>query len=126
MPKRKEGNCQNLLADDKIWLAFLEPALCKDPSAAQSLAHLLFTIQEAINSGPEGVKRASDTLLDGIRLVYLYTDAHKAALKLYVLSLTGHLKPQNEPLILINEAIERGVVEIERAITVEGKRKKRA
>jgi hypothetical protein len=40
--------------------------------------------------------------------MYLYTDAHKAALKLYVLSLAGELKPQDEPLNLINAAIERG------------------
>src|SRR5689334_24814814 len=65
MPRHKECNCHNLLADDETWLAFLEPVLCKDPSAVQSLAHLLFIIKEAIDSGPDGVKRASDTLLDG-------------------------------------------------------------
>jgi hypothetical protein len=109
----------NLLADDETWLAFLEPGLCEDPSGAQSFAELLFTINEAINRGPDGVKRASDTMLDGIRLVYLFTDAHKAAFKLYLLSLTGHLMPQNEPLILIKGAIERSTAETKRAITAE-------
>jgi hypothetical protein len=33
---------------------------------------------------------------------------HKAAIELYVLSLEGTLKPQDEPLNLINAAIERG------------------
>ena len=46
--------------------------------------------------------------MSGIELIYLHTDAHKAALKLYVLSLEGQLKPQDEPLQLINAAIERG------------------
>ena len=52
--------------------------------------------------------QASRTLLDGIELLYLYTNAHKAAVKLYVLSLEGNLKPQDEPLNLINAAFERG------------------
>lgn len=43
--------------------------------------------------------------------MYLYTDAHRAALKLYILSLEGILKPKDEPLNLINAAIERGLSE---------------
>ena len=52
--------------------------------------------------------QASRTLLDGIKLIYLHTNAHKAAVKLYVISLEGNLKPQDEPLNLINAALERG------------------
>jgi hypothetical protein len=51
--------------------------------------------------------QASKTLLDSIEVLYLYTDAHKAAVKLYVLSLAGNLKPQDEPLNLINAALKR-------------------
>ncbi len=51
--------------------------------------------------------QASQTLLNGIELIYLHTNAHKAAIKLYVLSLEGKLKPEDEPLNLINAAIER-------------------
>jgi hypothetical protein len=47
-------------------------------------------------------------LLNGIETIYLHTDAHKAAVKLYVLSLEGNLKVQDEPLNLINAALERG------------------
>ena len=47
-------------------------------------------------------------LLDGIEKIYLHTNAHKAAVKLYLLSLEGNLKPQDEPLNLINAALERG------------------
>lgn len=52
--------------------------------------------------------QASRALLDGIELLYLYTNSHKAAVKLYVLSLEGTLKPHDEPLYLINAALERG------------------
>ncbi|HKX31961.1 MAG TPA: hypothetical protein VJ302_30015 [Blastocatellia bacterium] len=97
-----------LLADDHDWLNFMEPVLCENSGAADSLARLLFRLKEAIESGPEGVARASFTLSDGIRLAYKYTEAHKAALRLYNLSLTGALKPDDEPLHLIREALARG------------------
>jgi hypothetical protein len=96
------------LADEEDWAAILEPTLCQDPAAVECLARLLFTIKRAIDSGPEGAMQASRTLLDGIGLIYLHTNAHKAAVKLYVLSLEGTLKPQDEPLNLINAALERG------------------
>jgi hypothetical protein len=95
------------LADEEDWTAILEPALCHDAAAAECLARLLFRIKRAIDSGPEGALQASRTLLDSIELLYLYTTAHKAAVKLYVLSLEGDLKPQDEPLNLINAALER-------------------
>ena len=102
-----EDRSNNLLADNETWRAILEPELCKDTAAVECLARLLFIIQKEINSGPEGVIRASKILSNGIELMYLYTDARKAAIKLYVLSLGGELKPQDEPLNLINAAINR-------------------
>jgi hypothetical protein len=99
---------EDLLADDQTWLNILEPELCKDPAAVESLARLLFIIKREINSGPEGVITASKILSNGIDVLYLYTNAHKTALELFVLSLGGELKPQDEPLNLISAAIERG------------------
>lgn len=113
-----------LLADDETWSGILEPAFCENPNAAESLAHLLFTLKEAIDGGPTGARRASLTLLDGIKQVYLQTDAHKASLKLYLLSLTGHLKPQDEPLTLINGSLERGTIEIARISATKPRRKR--
>lgn len=98
----------NLLADEETWRTILEPPSGKDSVGVEALARLLFTLKRAIDSGPEGAMRASETLLNGIELIYLHTNAHRAALKLYVLSLEGNLKPQDEPLQLINDAIERG------------------
>lgn len=100
---------KHLLADGEDWAAILAPVLCQDAAAVECLARLLFTIKKAIDSGPEGAIQASRMLLEGIELIYLHTNAHKAAVKLYVLSLEGNLKPQDEPLNLINAALERGI-----------------
>jgi len=101
----------DLGVDHEDWTAILEPALCQDSAAVECLARLLFTIKKAIETGPDGVAQASRALSVGIESAYLYTDAHKAAQKLYLLSLTGELKPQDEPLQLINETIKRGTIE---------------
>lgn len=103
----EEHSDRNLLTDEDTWRAILEPSLCQDSAAVEILARLLLTLKKAIDSGPEGAARTSHTLLRGIELIYPYTDAHKAALKLYMLSLEGDLKPDDEPLNLINAAIER-------------------
>ena len=84
--------------------------MCQDAAAVECLARLLFTIKMAIDNGPDGAEQASRALQSGIESAYLYTDAHRAALKLYLLLLTGHLKPQDEPLRLLNEAIKRGTI----------------
>jgi hypothetical protein len=86
----------------------------------------LFVIKEAIDEGPEGVREASEVILANIESAYLHTEAHRAALGLYMLSLTGRLKPEDEPLQLIGGAIERGKarVEIARKARVRGKRRR--
>lgn len=97
-----------LIADHQTWINILEPELCKDAAAVECLARLLFLIKKEISSGKAGVRRASQILSKGIEVSYLYTNTHKAALELYVLSLEGELKPEDEPLNLINAAIKRG------------------
>lgn len=99
---------ENLLADDGTWRAILEPALCQDTAGVETLARLLFSLKKAIEDGPEGANCAIKTLSEGIEFIYPYTKAHQAALKLYTLSLEGNLRPHDEPLNLINAAIERG------------------
>ena len=115
-----------ILAYDEDWLDFIEPAMSNDPGAAQSLIDLLFVLKEAIDQGDGRVKLASETLMDGIRIAYLYTDAHRVALELFLLSLTGHLKPQDEPVQLISDAIERGKAEIKKGNDRLGRQTKRS
>jgi hypothetical protein len=90
----------DLSADDETWIAILEPELCKDSAAVELLARLLFIIKKEINSGSAGVRRANEMLSNGIEVMYLYTNAHKAALELYVLYLEGDLPSKDEPLNL--------------------------
>lgn len=99
-------NCQDLIIDERTRLAI------DDPKATDSIARALFVLKEAIDGGPQGVKEASDALLSIIGSAYLHTDAHGAALKLYLLPLTGHPKPQDEPVRLISGAIERGTARV--------------
>jgi hypothetical protein len=100
-------DCQDLLIDERTWQAI------SDPKTAEYIARALFVIREAIDSGPEGVGEASELILADIESAYLHTDAHRAAVRLYLLSLTGRLKPEDEPLRLINDAIERGRAQVE-------------
>lgn len=99
-----------ILIDDQTWINILEPELCKDAAAVECLARLLFSIKKEINSGNKGVKRASQILSRGIEVSYLYTNTHKATFELYVLSLEGTLRPQDEPLNLISAVIERNKI----------------
>jgi hypothetical protein len=98
--------CLDVLIDERAWQAI------NDPDAVDSIARRLFVLKGAIDSGSSGAKEASEIILASVELAYLHTNAHKAALKLYLLSLTGHLKPEDEPLQLINGAIERGAAQI--------------
>ncbi len=98
--------CQDLLIDEQTWRTI------RDPKTADFIARGLFILREAIESGPGGVEEASQVILANIEAAYLHTDAHRAALRLYVLSLTGQLKPEDEPVRLIKGAIERGTARI--------------
>src|SRR6266403_5970884 len=100
-------NCRNLLADQETWEIIFDPAFCNHPGAADCLAHLLFILKKAIASGPEGSMRVINTLEDGIRMVWPYTEEHKLARELYEIYLSGDLKPWDEPRQLLEGALER-------------------
>jgi hypothetical protein len=106
-PDDQNCNCRNPLADQETWEIILDPAFCNDPGAADCLAHLLFILRKAIASGPEGCIRVMNTLQDGIRMVWPYTEEHKLARELYEIYLSGDLKPWDEPRELLEGALER-------------------
>ncbi|HKB69123.1 MAG TPA: hypothetical protein VKC61_25000 [Pyrinomonadaceae bacterium] len=99
--------CRNLLADQETWHIILDPTFCNDPGAATSLAHLLFVLKKAIASGPEGSMKVINTLQDGIRMIWPYTEEHKLARELYEIYLSGDLMPWDEPRQLLEGALER-------------------
>src|SRR5262245_3162651 len=97
-----------------IWLmqkeeldAYFDDILRDDEEAADSLARVLVRIWDAMEESPSGLMRAKNTMKDAIELLYLRTDVHHAAFNLYILSLQGQLKPEDEPLALINSAMTR-------------------
>lgn len=102
-----DQDCNCVLADQETWEIILDPAFCSDPGAADALAHLLFILKKAIASGPEGSMRVINTLQDGIRMVWPYTEEHKLARELYEIYLSGDLKPWDEPGQLLEGALER-------------------
>ena len=112
-------NQPDVLIDESTWQAI------NDPVMAESVARRLFVLKQTIDSGPDGIRKAGETLLASIEAAYLHTEARRAALKLYVLSLTGHLKPQDEPLQLINAAIKRGAAQVELERKGRAKKKRR-
>jgi hypothetical protein len=99
--------CRNLLADQETWEIILDPAFCNDPGAADCLAHLLFVLKKAIASGPDGSIRVINTLQDGIKMIWPYTEEHQLAFQLYEIYLSGELKPWDEPRQLFGGALER-------------------
>ncbi len=111
-------NQPDALIDEQTWRSI------DDPVTADHIARALFFLKRTIESGPDGVKEAGEMLLASVEAAYLHMEAHRAALRLYVLSLTGQLKPEDEPLQLVNGAIKRGTAQIE--IERKGRAKKKA
>jgi hypothetical protein len=78
-----------------------------DADSPEALAHLFIIFREAIAGGLEGINRTSETLAAAIEMTFAHSRAHAAALRLYLLSQEGRLKVEDEPVGLINAAIER-------------------
>jgi hypothetical protein len=78
-----------------------------DEHSPEALAHLFIILREAVAGGLEGINRTSRTLAAAVELTFTHSRAHAAALKLYLLSQEGQLKVEDEPVRLINAAIER-------------------
>ena len=87
--------------------ALIDAILEAGPHSAISLGHLLLAFRSAIESGLSGINQARNALTDAIDLVYLHSPEHAAALNLYRQYLAGELLVNDEPLRLINDAIER-------------------
>ena len=96
-----------------------------DAHSPEALAHLFIIFREAIVGGLDGINRTSDTLAAAVELTFTHLRAHAAALRLYLLSQEGQLKVEDEPVRLINAAIERSAAGA-RAGKVPGREKRGA
>jgi hypothetical protein len=98
---------ENLLLDRETLAAKIATILGGEPCAPDALASLFVEIRQAIESGLTGINRTRETLAMGVELAYLHTRMHASAVRLYHLSQEGQLTVQDEPLTLIDAAIER-------------------
>lgn len=114
------------ILDKKLWVPFVKHHIGNDAEAIECFAWCLAFTREAIELGPEGVMETIDSLSCGIEKAYLRSEAHRAALKLYTLSLLGYLRPQDEPLKLLKDAIARGEAEVRRTRELKAEPKPRS
>jgi hypothetical protein len=87
--------------------ASLDLVLSGDAGAAEELARLLDSFRAALDGGLRGITEARAGLVAAVELLYLRTGAHASALRLYRLSLEGHVLPGDEPCALIDAAVAR-------------------
>ncbi|MFY9621202.1 MAG: hypothetical protein WAM70_11865 [Pyrinomonadaceae bacterium] len=85
---------------DEVWESIAD-AFANDPAAAFILAQVLFEIRKQIKKGR--VSKVIESLDTGIEKLYPFTDDHKAAYKLYLLSVAGNLKPKHDPTLIVKE-----------------------
>lgn len=85
----------------------IDLVLNADEHAPHFLGQLFTSFRQAIDSGLQGIIETRKALADAIDLIYLHSPEHDAAINLYRLHLEGELRPDDEPLDLINAAIER-------------------
>jgi hypothetical protein len=85
----------------------LDVILSGDVRAAEELARLLDSFRGALDGGLRGACEARAALVAAVEIIYLRTNAHASALRLYRLSLEGHVMPGDEPCALIDAAVGR-------------------
>ena len=85
----------------------IELILSGCPNAPEILARLFLCFRNGIATGLDGINRTSATLSAAVELTFSHSRAHDAACKLYRLSVEGRLKVEDEPVRLIEAAIER-------------------
>src|ERR1051325_6088317 len=81
-----------------------------DEHAPLLLGQLFVSFRQAIDSGLHGITQTRQALVDSIELIYPHCSSYQAALNLYRLSVDGQLKVEDEPLQLINAAIQRATL----------------
>jgi hypothetical protein len=116
---------ENLLLAREELASDIASILKGDAHSPEALAHLFIILRNAIVGGLEGINRASDTLAAVVELTFTHSRAHAAALRLYLLSQEGWLRVGDEPVRLINAAIERSTPRA-RADKAPGREKKGA
>jgi len=103
---------KKLWPDEDEWLDTFREYLCGHPELAEHVARIWFALIEhlSVNSetgGPEGVRNARFILNQALRLTYPFTRSYRLAYRHYLLSLSGQVKPEDEPVHLLKASIAR-------------------
>lgn len=101
----------------------IDLVLNADEQAPHFLGQLFTSFGQAIDSGLCGINETRKALAEAIDLIYLYSPEHSAAISLYRLHLEGELKPDDEPLEMINASIDRTTTRLRSAKSSRPKRR---
>jgi len=101
----------------------IDLVLNADEQAPHFLGQLFTSFRQAIDSGLHGINETRKALAEAIDLIYLHSPEHDAAINLYRLHLEGELKPDDEPLEMINAAIDRTTTRLRAAKSSRHKRR---
>jgi hypothetical protein len=101
----------------------IDLVLKADEHALHFLGQLFTSFRQAIDSGLHGINETRNALAEAIDLIYLRSPEHAATINLYRLHLEGELKPDDEPLDLINAAINRTTARLRAAKSAHHKRR---
>jgi hypothetical protein len=106
---------KRLWPDEDEWLDFFREHLCGHPELGEQVARIWFALIEHLGQGPEGVRNARFILSQALRLTYPFTRSYRLAYRHYLLSLTGYVKPEDEPEHLLKASIARAKASIAEA-----------
>jgi hypothetical protein len=101
----------------------IDLVLNADDHAPHFLGQLFTSFRQAIDSGLSGIIETREALAEAVDLIYLHSPEHAAAIDLYRLHLKGELKPDDEPLEMVNAAISRTTARLRRAKSSRHKRR---
>ena len=101
--------------DEDEWLDFFREHLCGRPELAEHVARIWFALLEHHDQGPEGIRNARFIINQALRLTYPFTRSYRLAYRHYLLSLTGYVKPEDEPEPLLKTSIARARASIAEA-----------
>jgi len=104
-----------LWPDEDDWLDFFREYLCGHAELAEYVARIWFALLEHLGEGPEGVRDARRILNQALRLNYPFTASYRLAYIHYRLSLSGYVKPEDEPEHLLRASIKRARASIAEA-----------
>lgn len=105
---------ENVFYDLETWASMFESIVKDNPSAADSLALLLYKIIRILSVGEGGIETETviNTLKLGVEWIYPFSAAHKKSFKLYLYYLECVLTPQDFPEDLLQGAIERAEAKV--------------